>query len=70
MGKPRAAMPTERSRRFSSRPGWPPQLLAGCGDDGGGSGGGGGSDVAAERAADAEILNVAISQELTLVEAY
>ena len=45
-------------------------LLAGCGDDGGDSGGGGGGDVAAEKAADAEILNVAISQELTLVEAF
>jgi hypothetical protein len=45
-------------------------LLAGCGDDGGDSGGGGGNDVAAEKAADAEILNVAISQELTLVEAF
>jgi rubrerythrin len=43
-------------------------LLAGCGDDGSDSGGGG--DVAAEKAADAEILNVAISQELTLVEAF
>jgi rubrerythrin len=41
-------------------------LLAGCGDDGGG----GGSEVAAEKASDAEILNVAISQELTLVEAF
>jgi hypothetical protein len=45
-------------------------LLAGCGDDGSDSGGGGGGDVAAEKAADAEILNVAISQELTLVEAF
>ena len=44
-------------------------LLAGCGDDGD-SGGGGGGDVATEKAADAEILNVAISQELTLVEAF
>ena len=44
-------------------------LLAGCGDDGGNDGGGGG-DVAAEKASDAEILNVAISQELTLVEAF
>jgi rubrerythrin len=43
-------------------------LLAGCGDDGGDDGGGG--DVAAEKASDAEILNVAISQELTLVEAF
>jgi Ferritin-like domain len=43
-------------------------MLAGCGDDGGGGQGGG--DVAAEKAADAEILNVAISQELTLVEAF
>jgi rubrerythrin len=43
-------------------------LLAGCGDDG--SGGGGGGQVAAEKAADAEILNVAISQELTLIEAF
>lgn len=45
-------------------------LLAGCGGDGSDSGGGGGGDVAAEKAADAEILNVAISQELTLVEAF
>jgi rubrerythrin len=45
-------------------------LLAGCGDDGSDSGGGGGGDLAAEKAADAEILNVAISQELTLVEAF
>jgi rubrerythrin len=45
-------------------------LLAGCGDDGSDGGGGGGGDVAAEKAADAEILNVAISQELTLVEAF
>jgi rubrerythrin len=44
--------------------------LAGCGDDGRESGGGEGGDVAAEKAADAEILNVAISQELTLVEAF
>jgi rubrerythrin len=44
-------------------------LLAGCGDDGSDDGGGGG-DVAAEKASDAEILNVAISQELTLVEAF
>jgi hypothetical protein len=44
-------------------------LLAGCGGDGSDSGGGGG-DVAAQKAADAEILNVAISQELTLVEAF
>jgi hypothetical protein len=43
-------------------------LLAGCGDEG--DAGGGGGDVAAEKAADAEILNVAISQELTLVEAF
>jgi rubrerythrin len=43
-------------------------LLAGCGDDDGG--GGGGDQVAAEKAADAEILNVAISQELTLIEAF
>jgi len=43
--------------------------LTGCGsDDEGGSGGG--SDVAAEKAADAEILNVAITQELTLIEAF
>jgi rubrerythrin len=45
-------------------------LLAGCGDDSGDSGGGGGGAVAAEKAADAEVLNVAISQELTLVEAF
>jgi rubrerythrin len=47
-------------------------VLSACGDDGsdGDSGGGGGGDVAAEKAADAEILNVAISQELTLVEAF
>jgi ferritin-like protein len=45
-------------------------LLVGCGDDGGDGGGGGGSDVAAEKEADAEVLNVAISQELTLVEAF
>ena len=44
-------------------------MLGGCGDDGGGGTGGGG-DVAAEKAADAEILNVAITQELTLVEAF
>ena len=44
--------------------------LTGCGDDGNDSGGGGGGDVAAEKAADAEVLNVAISQELTLVEAF
>ena len=43
-------------------------LLAGCG--GGGDGSGGGGTVADEKAADAEILNVAISQELTLVEAF
>jgi hypothetical protein len=45
-------------------------FLAGCGSGGAGDGGGGGGDVAAEKAADAEILNVAISQELTLVEAF
>lgn len=45
-------------------------LLIGCGDDGGDGEGGGGGDVAAEKAADAEIVNVAISQELTLVEAF
>ncbi len=39
-------------------------LLAGCG--GGGDGGDG--TVAAEKAADAEVLNVAIGQEMTLVE--
>src|SRR5262245_11386189 len=44
-------------------------LVSGCGD-GGNGGSGGGGDVAAEKAADAEILNVAISQELTLVEAF
>jgi hypothetical protein len=43
-------------------------VLAGCGEDEGGGGGGG--QVAAEKAADAEIINVAISQELTLVEAF
>jgi rubrerythrin len=42
-------------------------LATGCGDDGDDDGGG---DVAAEKASDAEILNVAISQELTLVEAF
>jgi rubrerythrin len=45
-------------------------MLAGCGGDSGDSGGGGGGDVAAEKEADAAILNVAISQELTLVEAF
>jgi hypothetical protein len=45
-------------------------MLSGCGDDSGAGGGGRGGDVAAEKAADAEILNVAISQELTLVEAF
>ena len=44
-------------------------LLAGCGSGGGDGGGGGGGEVAAEKAADAEIINVALSQELTLVEA-
>jgi rubrerythrin len=43
-------------------------LLAGCGG-GDGSGGGGGT-VADEKAADAEILNVAVDQELTLIEAF
>lgn len=44
-------------------------LLAGCGGDDDG-GGGGADDVASEKAADAEIINVALSQELTLVEAF
>lgn len=39
--------------------------LAGCGGGGGGDGG-----AADEKAADAEILNVAVDQELTLVEAF
>ncbi len=39
-------------------------LLSGCG------GGGGGSSVEAEAAGDAEIVNAAIGQELTLIEAY
>jgi rubrerythrin len=43
-------------------------LLAGCGDDEGG--GGATEDVAAEKAADAEIINVALTQELTLIEAF
>jgi rubrerythrin len=40
--------------------------LGGCG--GGGDGGSGGSSVASEKASDAEVLNVAIGQEMTLVE--
>jgi hypothetical protein len=43
--------------------------LIGCGSDDGGGGGGGG-DVAAEKEADAAVVNVALSQELTLVEAF
>jgi rubrerythrin len=43
-------------------------LLAGCGDDDGG--GEATDDVAAEKAADAEIINVALTQELTLIEAF
>src|SRR4051812_12622869 len=42
-------------------------LLGGCG---GGGGGDEGSTAAEEKADDAEILNVAIGQELTLVEAF
>jgi len=45
-------------------------VLVGCGCGGGDGGDGGGSDLAAEKEADAEILNVALSQELTLVEAF
>jgi rubrerythrin len=41
-------------------------LLAGCG--GGGDTGGGSGSVANEKAADSEVLNVAIGQELTLIE--
>lgn len=40
-------------------------LLGGCG-----GGGGGDSAVEAEKAADTEIVNAAIGQELTLIEAY
>jgi rubrerythrin len=40
-------------------------VMGGCG---GGGGGGGDGTVADEKAADAEILNVAIGQEMTLVE--
>jgi rubrerythrin len=43
-------------------------LAAGCG--GGDGGGAGQGDAAAEKASDAEVLNVALSQELTLVEAF
>jgi rubrerythrin len=42
-------------------------ILGGCG---GGDGGGGTSTAVDERAADAEIMNVALSQELTLVQVY
>jgi rubrerythrin len=42
-------------------------LLGGCG---GGGGGGGEGTAADEKAADAEILNVAIGQEMTLVDAF
>jgi hypothetical protein len=44
-------------------------LLPGCGGDDGGEEGGA-DDVAAEKEADAKIVNVALSQELTLVEAF
>lgn len=40
--------------------------LAGCG--GGGDGGGGGGSAASEKESDAEVLNVAIGQEMTLVD--
>ncbi len=39
-------------------------LLAGCG------GGGGGGTITTDKAADTEILNVALSQELTLIDLY
>jgi rubrerythrin len=41
-------------------------LLAGCG--GGGDAAGGGGSVADEKASDANVVNVAISQEMTLIE--
>jgi len=41
--------------------------LSGCGDD---DGGGGTSTAADERVVDAEVMNVALSQELTLVQVY
>jgi hypothetical protein len=46
-------------------------LVAGCGEDGDGGGEGGkDGEVAAEKEADAEIVNVALTQELTLIEAF
>src|SRR5215207_2048820 len=45
-------------------------LLVGCGGDDEDGGGGAIDDVAAEKEADAAVLNVALSQELTLVEAF
>jgi rubrerythrin len=43
-------------------------LLGGCGGDGGGGGGDG--QAADEKAADSAVLNVAIGQEMTLVEGF
>jgi rubrerythrin len=43
-------------------------LLAGCG--GGGGDGGANGSVADEKASDAEVVNVAIGQELTLIEGF
>jgi rubrerythrin len=43
-------------------------LLAGCGGDGGGGGGDG--QLADEKAADSAVLNVAIGQEMTLIEGF
>src|SRR5690349_10088728 len=46
-------------------------LLSGCGGgDDGGDGGTGGSEAAAAREADVEIMNVALTQEMTLVQVY
>jgi rubrerythrin len=43
-------------------------LLGGCGGDGGGGGGDG--QAADEKAADSAVLNVAIGQEMTLIEGF
>jgi hypothetical protein len=45
-------------------------LVAGCGGGSGDDGGGGKPTAADERAADAEMMNVALSQELTLIGVY